>query len=230
MQEVNSPGLSPAPVTEGNSTQDSPLDREWSATPVDSWATSPANVHASTGKVSDPWNRQAPAQEPSRQKPRTALFDSNSEIESEILNNIWADNSIDIDSFAYQDCFFESLEKNIEISDTSVKGRLKHCYEFWEKNIDANDEILSIINQGYVIPFISEPPVFYMKNNRSACKNSEFVEKSIKDLIKNNCVYETPFKPHNVNPLSVAVNNSSGKKRLILDLSVLNNYVKKRKG
>jgi len=91
MQEVNSPGLSPAPVTEGNSTQDSPLDREWSATPVDSWATSPANVHASTGKVSDPWNRQAPAQEPSRQKPRTALFDSNSEIESEILNNIWAE-------------------------------------------------------------------------------------------------------------------------------------------
>jgi len=104
-----------------------------------------------------------------------ALFDSNSEIESEILNNIQADNSIEIDSFVYLDFYFESWEKNIEISDTSVKGRLKHCYEFWEKTIDSNDEIVSIINQCYVISFISEPPVFYMKNNRSACNNSRTV-------------------------------------------------------
>jgi hypothetical protein len=38
-------------------------------------------------------------------------------------------------------------------------------------------------------------------------------------------VYETFFKPYNINPLSVA-DNSSGKKRLILDLSVLNKYVR----
>jgi len=110
--------------------------------------------------------------------PRTALFDSNSEIESEILYNIRADISIDLDSFVYQNLvFFESLEKNIELSDTSVKGCLKQCYEFWEKNIDSNCEIVSIINQCYVhvIPFISEPPVFFMKKNRSACNNSRTV-------------------------------------------------------
>ena len=108
-----------------------------------------------------------------------ALFDSNSEIEGEILYNIRADNSIELDLFVYQDYyfFFESLENNIEISDTSVKGRLKQCYEFWEKHIDSNGKIVSIINQCYVhvIPFISEPPVFFMKKNRSACNNSRTV-------------------------------------------------------
>ncbi|WAR10223.1 hypothetical protein MAR_035299, partial [Mya arenaria] len=39
------------------------------------------------------------------------------------------------------------------------------------------------------------------------------------------CTYEVPYIPHNVNPLSVAV-NSSGKKRLILDLSVVNTFLK----
>ncbi|WAR10680.1 hypothetical protein MAR_035756, partial [Mya arenaria] len=52
-------------------------------------------------------------------------------------------------------------------------------------------------------------------------------ESAILSLVKEQCVYEVPFIPHNVNPLSVATNSWSGTQRLILDLSVLNTFVKK---
>ena len=66
----------------------------------------------------------------------------------------------------------------------------------------------------------------FLRNNKSAITNEEFVGEPISDLLDYGCVHEVPFKPVVVNPLSV-VTNSSGKKRLILDLSVLNKCVKK---
>lgn len=42
------------------------------------------------------------------------------------------------------------------------------------------------------------------------------------------CAVEVPFLPYILNPLSVAI-NKSGKKRLILDLSILNLSAKKEK-
>ena len=62
----------------------------------------------------------------------------------------------------------------------------------------------------------------FMKNNKSALK------KAICDLIDSGCAYAVPFKPYIVNPLTVAT-NKSGNMRLILDLSVLNKFVKKEK-
>ena len=60
----------------------------------------------------------------------------------------------------------------------------------------------------------------FMKSNKSAITNSEFVEQAITERV--------PFKTVVVNPLSVAI-NKLGKKRLILDLSVLNKFAKKEK-
>jgi hypothetical protein len=57
---------------------------------------------------------------------------------------------------------------------------------------------------------------------------SEFVSDTISDLLASGCVLRVPFRPLVVNPLSVAT-NSSGKKRLILDLSVLNNFARRDK-
>ena len=57
-----------------------------------------------------------------------------------------------------------------------------------------------------------------MKNNKSTTC----------DLINSSYAYEIPFKPFIVNPLTVAT-NKSGNMRLILDLSVLNKFVKKEK-
>jgi hypothetical protein len=65
------------------------------------------------------------------------------------------------------------------------------------------------------------------KNNRSALGNDEFVSQTISDLIKSGCVVQVPFQPFVLNPLSVAA-HKSGKKRLILDFSTLNKFVKER--
>ena len=63
----------------------------------------------------------------------------------------------------------------------------------------------------------------FFKNNKSALDNSEFVDQAVSELIYSGCVHNVPFIPYVVNPLnplSVAT-NKSGKKRFILDLSVL---------
>ena len=66
----------------------------------------------------------------------------------------------------------------------------------------------------------------FMKNNKSALKKLLIVNQAICDLIDSGCAHEVPFKPFIVNPLTVAT-NISGNMRLILDLSVLNKFVKK---
>lgn len=62
----------------------------------------------------------------------------------------------------------------------------------------------------------------FVRNNKSATNNA--VTSEISQLFKIGCVVEVTHRPYIVSPLSVAENRS--KKRLILDLSRLNNYVK----
>ena len=108
-----------------------------------------------------------------------------------------------------------------------VKGRLAKHIDFWIK-IGASEFVINTIKNGYVIPFVEPPVSMHFKNNKSANVNSEFVDKAVADLVDSGCAYEVPFVPFVVNPLSVAI-NKSGKKRLILDLSVLNKFVKKER-
>lgn len=139
------------------------------------------------------------------------------------------ENTVDseFENFIAQVRFLEKLEVNSNNNFKCVKGRLAKHLDFWIK-IGASDFIIDTIQNGYVIPF-SEPPVsMFLRNNISAITNEEFVGQAISDLLDSGCVHEIPFKPFVVNPLSV-VTNSSGKKRLILDLSVLNKCVKKDK-
>ncbi|XP_065943706.1 uncharacterized protein [Magallana gigas] len=119
--------------------------------------------------------------------------------------------------------------KNLESFRDSkgVKHRLRNAVQFW-KSINASDFIISTISTGYVIPFIMPPKEMYMKNNKSAILNAEFVSDTVSELLLSSCIIQVPFIPVVVNPLSVAM-NSSGKKRLILDLSVLNKFVRRDK-
>lgn len=120
--------------------------------------------------------------------------------------------------------FFESCKP---VPNESVKGRLKSHLPYWI-SIKAPEFIISTLEHGYVIPFFQTPPKFRFSNNNSAFKHSDFVSNAISDLVSNGCVIEIPFIPYLVNPLSVSV-NKLGKKRLILDLSCMNNYVWKQK-
>ena len=65
-------------------------------------------------------------------------------------------------------------------------------------------------------------------NQRSALDNCEFVESAIEELLQNCCIRKVGVRPHVCSPLSV-VSNSRGKKRLVLDLRYLNQFLHKEK-
>ena len=108
-----------------------------------------------------------------------------------------------------------------------VKGRLRAAKTFW-KSINANPEVLDIIESGYKLPLLHAPDTVILKNNKSALNYSEFVLSAIEELKVNNVIIETDSIPHVVNPLSVAI-QSSRKKRLILDLRYVHQFLWKSK-
>ena len=101
------------------------------------------------------------------------------------------------------------------------------CYDKW-LNLGASGFILSVVHDGYKIPFVALPPPKVSSNNTSALKDSLFVSEAISDLLRTKCVEILDHQPDIVNPLSVSI-QPSGKKRLILDFRYVNLYVFKRK-
>ena len=77
-------------------------------------------------------------------------------------------------------------------------------------------------------PSLKHLNVLHFANNQSALKNKDFVEESISELLKCGSIIEAEKPPEVINPLSVSI-NSSGKKRLILDLRYVNGHVYKDK-
>ena len=94
--------------------------------------------------------------------------------------------------------------------------------------IGANNFVIDTIKFGYRIPFISTPCRALFHNSKSALENASFVQSAIFELVGNCSVVEVPCVPHVVNPLSVSI-QSSGKKRLILDLRHVNQSIWKQK-
>ena len=109
----------------------------------------------------------------------------------------------------------------------SVKEKLFKSIGHWQL-LAAPDFILSIIRCGYKILFISSPPPQLFKNNGSAVNECVFVGDAILKLLRDNRIEEVFSSPDIVNPLSVSV-QSSGKKRLILDLRHINIHLYKQK-
>ena len=127
----------------------------------------------------------------------------------------------------YKGCSLScDVERNSCKADCNIKHSLKRHYNKWEE-IGAFPNILKVVQSGYEIPFVSIPHSMNFRNNKSAELNAHFVSDEISRLMKNGCIVEVQSKPFIVSPLSVAENRS--KKRLILDLSRLNKYVKYEK-
>ena len=116
-------------------------------------------------------------------------------------------------------------EENAGIQSNKVGGRLKSHFLFW-RYLSPPEHTLNVVEHGYVIPFVAETPMMFSKNNKSAFNHIEFVTKAIKELYKLDIIEATKVPPKVVNPLTVSV-QSSGKKRLILDLRLVNEYVEK---
>ena len=75
---------------------------------------------------------------------------------------------------------------------------------------------------------LSAPPQFSRPNHQSALDNAEFVEASLAELLANRCARTVAGEPHICSPLSV-VSNRAGKKRLVLNLHFLNQFLLKDK-
>ena len=176
---------------------------------------------ATTARNTGTGNRNVPLPQTS-QTPRV-LAHTSRPIEKYVSQNDFLLNS-QIDLFLQHVAYFE----NSFVCSKGVKGSLARNIQYWQ-NIGASDFIIDTIKNGYIIPFQTPPPPMFLKNNRSALDNVEFVQQAIADLLETGCIQKVPFQPFIVSPLSVAVNKSSGKKRLILDLSELNNFVEKKK-
>ena len=123
--------------------------------------------------------------------------------------------------------YFEYEQKSQQVhTHLQVKGSLKNNIQFW-RSIGAPKDILSIIDVGYQIPFVQQPPSVNLQNNKSALTHSEFVNQVILELLQSDRIKEVSDDPVIVNPLSVSVQPNS-KKRLILDLRHVNKFFERQ--
>ncbi|CAH3153203.1 unnamed protein product, partial [Porites lobata] len=65
----------------------------------------------------------------------------------------------------------------------SVRGCLSLCYHQWVK-LGTSGFILSVVRDGYKIPFVTLPPPKVSPNNHSAVTHSHFVSEAISDLLR----------------------------------------------
>ena len=108
-----------------------------------------------------------------------------------------------------------------------VKGSLRRNISFWH-DIGAPEFTLSIIQDGYRLPFETIPSGNVLNNNMSSLHYPKYVLETILELLHTYRVVEVQAPPYVVNPLSVSV-QPNGKKRLILDLRYVNKHLIKQR-
>ena len=107
---------------------------------------------------------------------------------------------------------------------TIVKGRLRENISFWQ-NIGASKWVLRVLQEGYSLPFISLLQEAFFRNHPSAVEDV-FVCTEISKLLLSGAVVEVESEDLVVcNPLGV-VRNSAQKRRLIMDLRYVNQYLR----
>jgi hypothetical protein len=106
----------------------------------------------------------------------------------------------------------------------SVKGSLRRHLGWWKTNI-ASKNIIEIVEHGFTLPLLEVPQQTFLKNNKSAYDNADFVTVEIQRLVSTGILQQVTKPPTVVNALTVAV-NASGKQRLVLDLRSINPILK----
>ena len=127
------------------------------------------------------------------------------------------------------DCPEDFFEYEQSCSDSLVfRGKLRSSLSFWRDIVQASSFVVDVIENGFKLLFVQSPSPYNFKNRSSALRHNDFVEEAILELLQRGCIQEVDSRPAFCNPLHVA-QQSSGKLRLILDLSHLNlSLVKKR--
>ena len=106
-------------------------------------------------------------------------------------------------------------------------GRLAHFAKKWEEITD-NKWVLSIVRNGFRIPFIKIPPLSSVPIRMSQ-SSSPFLREEIENLLNKRAVerVQNPETPGFYSRIFL-VPKKNGKFRLILDLSLLNRYIEKQ--
>ena len=107
----------------------------------------------------------------------------------------------------------------------NVKGRLNHpdSIRFF-REIGASQFILDTLKNGHHPTLIGPVPAYEIENHGSFRKHIDFAMGDLLNLIAKGRVEIVEKKPLLINPLHVVVQRL--KKRLILDCSILNKYIK----
>ena len=120
------------------------------------------------------------------------------------------------------------LSSRIIISDMPGSIHSDSAIEYY-KQINAPPRVISILEQGYVLPFLEEKvESFWIPNNQSLFKNYAFAESKLNEWIKDGYVTETFERPNYISALSVATKitvDDKVKHRLCLDASHLNDLL-----
>ena len=119
-----------------------------------------------------------------------------------------------------------TLQPNGQTCYYSVQGiyRLRQNIQYWRDVLEAPKAVLRTIESGYVLPLMSEPTPLVQCNQQSALAEADFVNTSLSELLANRCVRPFDEVPFICSPVSV-VESGSGKKRLVVNLRHLNNFV-----
>ena len=117
------------------------------------------------------------------------------------------------------------LSSRIIISDMPGSIHSESAIQYY-KQINAPPRVISILEQGYKLPFLEEKvESFWIPNNQSLFKNYTFAEAKLEEWIKDGYVIETFERPNHISALSVATRitvDDKVKLRLCLDASHLN--------
>jgi hypothetical protein len=86
--------------------------------------------------------------------------------------------------------------------------------QFWRSELKANQWVMDVLENGYVIPFLSAPEKYEEENNMSAQRHMEFVRKNVADLKSTGVIQFVDEKPWCVSPLTVSekIESDGGKK------------------
>ncbi len=84
-----------------------------------------------------------------------------------------------------------------------VAWRLWQRRDYWRDTLKASSFVLSILQDGYRLPFVKPLPSVWRRNSRMCDKYGDFVEQSIQELLRQGCMVEVSEQPWVVCSLSV---------------------------
>ena len=121
-------------------------------------------------------------------------------------------------------------QKEVPVSVAGNIHREKYR-KFWLDRLKPDAWTVKVVEEGYKLPFLSEPTEYFEEINKSAREEAPFLKEEVVQLQKKGVVKRVKERPHCCSPLTVACRKlASGKVkcRLCLDLSrKVNKHLKK---